>query len=377
VNKLEKIIFDLIDKKEKITFKEFMELSLYYPELGYYQKDNPFGTQGSFYTSVNASQSFGNTLATAYKNTIETLKLESNICEMGAGSGLLANDILNFSQKNFPDFYSKLTYHIIEKSTHLIERQKELLKPHLEKIKWTTFEDLKNFNGVFHSNELVDAFPVHRLIKIDDEIKEIYVINNNGKLDFFPDKLSTPKLQDYINKIGIKPVNKQMFEINLDAVDWIKSLGKKLQKGIIVTIDYGYPANQLYASFRMDGTVTCYFQHRQNNFFFQNIGYQDITAFVDFTALEKFGQEAGLEKVAFMQQWLFLVQSGILEEVKKAKTDLHKSSIKSLIMPEGGFGTTFHVLIQSKNLKIPNDFMYKKSAYETLSEMAKVFEGTL
>ncbi len=375
MNELEKIVFDKINEKGRITFKEYMETALYHPKLGYYQKDNPFGTQGSFYTSVNASESFGNTLASAYKNVIETLNLDKNICEMGAGSGLLANDILNFSKQNFPEFYSNLTYYIVERSEHLIERQRELLKPHEGKVKWISFEKLNDFNGVFHSNELVDAFPVHRLIKIDDEIKELYVINNEGKLDLFPDELSTIELQNYIEKMEIKPVNKQMFEINLDAVNWIKALGNKINKGIVVTIDYGYPAKQLYASFRMDGTVTCYFQHRQNNYFFQNIGFQDITAFVDFTALEEFGKENGLKKVAFMQQWLFLVQSGILNEVKKAKTDLHKSSIKSLIMPEGGFGTTFHVLIQSKNLKITNDFMYKKSAYETLSEMAKVFEN--
>jgi len=110
-NILEKIIIENVKDKGRITFAEFMDIALYYPELGYYQRENPFGTTGSFYTSVNASEKFGFSLARSILHCIKALSLESNICEMGAGSGMLANDVLNYYRKYEPEFYEKVTYY--------------------------------------------------------------------------------------------------------------------------------------------------------------------------------------------------------------------------------------------------------------------------
>ncbi|MGA1862882.1 SAM-dependent methyltransferase [Deferribacter thermophilus] len=372
MDELKKLIIDKV-KEYKITFAEFMDIALYHPVYGYYQKENPFGMQGSFYTSVDASESFGRSLAKGFKRAINELGLDPVLCEMGAGSGMLANDILNFYLNEEPEFYDKIKYIIIEKSNYLINRQKELLAQHKDKVSWIDFEKLNNFEGIFFSNELVDAFPVHRIININGELKELYVIYHDNKLQFYPDKFSTEELNDYINRLNIKLVDKQIADINLDATKWIKELGKKISKGVVVTIDYGFEAKQLYAPFRMDGTVTCYFKHTQNNDFFERIGYQDITAFVDFSALMEYGKESGLDVVKFEPQWLFLLQSGILDEIEKSKSDLHKARIRSLIIPEGGFGTNFHVLIQSKNIDIPDNFFYKKHSTELFSELSKIY----
>lgn len=373
-NRLEILVIEKIKEKGKITFSEFMEMALFYPSLGYYQKENPFGLTGSFYTSVNASEKFGFSLANAFKYCFDKIDLALNICEMGAGSGMLANDILNYFKNNEPDLYKKINYTIIEKSSYLIQQQKDLLKEHIDKVSWTAFEDFKGFNGIFFSNELVDAFPVHRIIKTDGKIKELYVIYHDNRLQFYPDKLSDPELEDFINKVKLKLVDKQIADINLESKKWIKSLGEKIDKGIIITIDYGFTSDKLYAPFRMDGTVTCYFKHTQNNDFFDRIGYQDITAFVDFTALIEYGKDAGLNFIKLTPQSLFLVQSGILEFIKNASTDLEKSSIKSLIVPEGGFGTNFHVLLQGKNIVIPSDFIFLKSPTETYMLLAEHYE---
>jgi SAM-dependent MidA family methyltransferase len=104
------------------------------------------------------------------------------------------------------------------------------------------------------------------------------------------------------------------------------------------------------------------------------VGDQDITAFVDFTSLQSYGHDAGLVPVSLTPQWLFLVQSGILSEIENAETDLQKASVKALIMPEGGFGTNFFVLIQGKNVTVPDDFPYRKGAKETLGILAKMNE---
>lgn len=372
--KIREVIREKIKKSEKVTFRDFMDIALYYPELGYYQKENPFGQQGSFYTSVNASESFGRSIARGIFKVVSQLNLELNLCEMGAGSGLLANDILNYFKENEPKFYDNLTYTIIEKSDYLINFQKEILKGHLNKVKWKSFEDFSNFNGVFFSNELVDAFPVHRVINIGGEIKELYVIEYEGKFTFYPDDLSTTDLSEYLKDLNIRLIDKQIADINLDSVRWIVELGNKINQGLVITIDYGFMADQLYAPFRMDGTVTCYFKHTQNNDFFERIGFQDITAFVDFSALKYYGEKSGLNYVNFIPQWTFLIASGIMDEFDNQNmTDLQRASLRSLIIPEGGFGTNFNVLIQSKGVNLSSDFLYKKSSFQLLNELAVRF----
>jgi len=371
-NSLQQYVENLVREKGQITFAEFMDIALYKEGQGYYQKQNPFGQQGSFYTSVNASESFGRTLAKSFVYMSGLLGLEHHFCEMGAGNGMLANDILNYIKNEEPAFYADLDYLIIEKSEYLIAMQKALIeKEHPGKAKWITFEELSGFNGVFYSNELVDAFPVHRVIRMDGEIKELYVKEIDGALRFYPDKLSTPALQDFLDTLNLKLVEAQIADINLDLKSWIEAMADKINKGVMLTIDYGFEAPMLYQSYRRDGTVTCYYNHTQNNDFFDRIGYQDITAFVDFTSLSLYGAEKGLIPMAFMPQWLYLVQSGILDEIDAAPTDLAKASIKSLIMPEGGFGTNFHAFIQGKGVDIPSDFIYSKSARDALESMAK------
>lgn len=373
-DKLYKIVLEKISEKGKITFAEFMDMALFYPSLGYYQKENPFGITGSFYTSVNSSEKFGFTLAKSFLYLFDNLKLNYKICEMGAGSGMLANDILNYLKNQHPEIYKNITYIIIEKSNYLIEQQRNLLYDHSGKIKWIDFENFSDFEGIFFSNELVDAFPIHRIIKINGEYRELYLIYHDGKIQFYPDEISDPKINEFIDKVGLKLIDKQIADINIYSGDWIKSLGSKIDKGIVITIDYGYTSDKLYSHFRMDGTVTCYFKHTQNNDFFERVGFQDITAFVDFTALKEYGKLGGLNYINLIPQSLFLVQTGILEFIIEASADLERSSIKSLIIPEGGFGTNFHVLIQGKNIAIPEAFIYKKNATETYIELAERYE---
>jgi len=374
-NSLQKYVEELIREKGQITFAEFMDIALYKEGEGYYQKENPFGQQGSFYTSVNASESFGRTLAKSFVYIIDECGLDKRFCEMGAGSGMLANDILNYLKNNEKAIYDELEYFIIEKSEYLINRQKELIeKEHAGKVCWIPFEELNNFNGVFYSNELVDAFPVHRVIRVKEGLKELYVRELDGKLQFVPDEFSSPMLQDFLDNINLKVTETQIVDINLDLVRWIEAMADKINKGVMVTIDYGFEAPALYQSYRRDGTVTCYYRHTQNNDFFDRIGYQDITAFVDFTSLSLYGAKKGLEPMAFMPQWLYLVQSGILDEVNACETDLQKSSVKSLIMPEGGFGTNFQMFMQGKGVDLPKNFKYTKPAKEALNEMAEFFK---
>ena len=338
MEQLKEIIIDRVKKCGRITFAEYMDMALYYPGLGYYEKPTPFGVVGSYYTSVNASSSFGRSVAKSFQYLFNELNIKPFIIEIGAGSGL-AKDILDYFESIDNRLYKSIKYYIIERSNYLVNEQKNILNDHRENIEWINLEDIEHFEGIVFSNELIDAFPVHRIIKIGQDIKEIYIIYYNNKLQFYPDRCSTDELIDYIEYFNIKLIDKQMIEINLNIKKWINDISRLLDRGIVLTIDYGDLSKNLYIPQRMDGTVTCYFKHTQNNDFFERIGYQDITAFVDFSSLIKYGRDYSIDYYAFLEQWQYLLLSDLVEEINQAKTDLERASIRSLILPKIGTET--------------------------------------
>jgi SAM-dependent MidA family methyltransferase len=369
MEKLKEIIIEKIKKYGRINFADFMEMALYYPGLGYYEKSNPFGVTGSYYTSVNASSSFGRSIAKSFLYFFNVLNIKPFILEVGAGSGYLAKDILDYFNSTSLDMYKKIKYYIAERSDYLISEQKKVLKEHNNKIEWKTLENLQNFEGIVFSNELIDAFPVHRIIKIGQDIKELFVIYYNDKLQFYPDTCSNNELVNYIKRFNINLIDGQMIDINLDVKNWIGQIANLLDKGILLTIDYGDLSKNLYVPQRMDGTVTCYFKHTQNNDFFERIGYQDITAFVNFSSLIEYGKDNLIDTFAFMEQWQYLLLNDIVDEINSAKTNLEKASIRSLILPKIGFGSNFRVLIQGKNVTIDDKFKYSRKPGDIFQEL--------
>ncbi len=215
--------------------------------------------------------------------------------------------------------------------------------------------------GCFFSNELVDAFPVHLVTKNEGELQEVYLTLEQGKLTETIHSLSQEKINQYFDLVGIDlsqpqyPSNYRT-EVNLNALDWLSTVNNSLKRGYILTIDYGYPAAKYYRPSRSQGTLQCHFQHRRHNNPYANLGYQDITAHVDFTALERQGELCGLKTLGFTQQGLFLMALGIgdrLNELSSGKFDVtqifqRRNALHQLIDPTG-LGN-FGVLIQGKNL---------------------------
>ena len=371
---LEKVIATIDSNLEKrITFAEYMHLCLYDAEYGYYNYKNlKIGQEGAdFFTSTSISSDFGELLAIQLQEFWQVLgKPESFfLLEMGAGEGTLALNILSFLSQHHPDFISNLEYIIIEKSTVLKAKQKKLLLNNLPshiKIKWSNLEDFadKSIVGCFFSNELVDALPVNLVTWQDKELKEIYLTNRNGNLEEVYDVLSTYKISNYFQHIDINfselyPENYRT-EVNLQALDWLQTVTNKLKKGFLLTIDYGYLADKYYHPQRFQGTLKCYYQHRHHDNPYVNLGRQDITSHVNFTALEKYGEFFGLTKVAYTQQALFLMNLGLgdrLNELSDSKMSLaemlsKRNQLHSLINPQG-LGN-FKILLQSKNLDLSN-----------------------
>ena len=283
---------------------------------------------------------------------------------MGAGNGELAQDIVRFFlNSNEQALIEAISYTIIEQSPALTKQQQELLKSTELSVTWKNMEDipLNSIEGCIFSNELVDAFPVHLITKQDNQLQEVYLTIKDDHLAETIGELSTEKLARYFDLVGIDLLQPQYSEgyrteVNLQALDWIKAIASKIKRGYLLTIDYGYSAECYYRPNRSQGTLQCYYQHRHHHNPYVNLGYQDLTAHVDFTALQRQGELANLETIGFTQQGLFLMALGLgdrLNELSSGKYDIseifkRRNALHQLIDPTGLGG--FNVLVQGKNL---------------------------
>ena len=355
----------------RITFAEFMALALYHPDYGYYSSGQvAIGAEGDFFTASSLGPDFGELLAEQLAEMWLILDYPKpfQVIEMGAGLGYLAIDILNYWQSNYPDLLQNVEYSIIEESPSLMATQQEKFQSWRKKginLSWKNWSDLANHSvtGVFFSNELIDAFPVHQVIWQDDQLQEVYVGENQGELIEIIAEISTPELLNYFEKVHIK-INESDYpdgyrtEVNLQALDWLNRIAQKLNKGYLLTIDYGYSAEKYYHPQRSQGTLQCYYQHRYHSDPFVNLGLQDITTHVNFTALENQGKSLGLETLGFTQQGLFLMSLGLgdrLVELSTGKFSVaeifkRRDALHQLIDPTG-LGK-FGVLLQGKGLSI-------------------------
>ncbi|WP_088891586.1 class I SAM-dependent methyltransferase [Leptolyngbya ohadii] len=365
---------------QRITFAEFMDLALYEPQHGYYARfQSKIGAQGDFATSPHLGSDFGELLAVQFAQMWETLDRPNpfTLVEMGAGQGLLAQDIVRHLHKNYYECFAALRYVIVEKSPAFVAEQKARLKSLIDswgEIQWQTWEDIPadSIVGCCFSNELVDAFPVHRVVITNGQLQEIYIaIGSEISADpalasdaNFVEVLgepSTPRLTEYFQHLGIDLAafpNHYRTEVNLAAIGWLHTVSDRLKQGYLLTIDYGYPAHRYYNPTRSTGTLQCYYRHAHHDNPYRAIGYQDITAHVNFTALEQHGTAAGLEAIGFTQQGLFLMALGLgdrLMALSQPDPDLNlqiilqrREALHGLMNPIG-LGN-FGVLIQSKGL---------------------------
>ena len=346
-----------------INFADFMAQALYHPQYGYYmaQRDR-IGKAGDFYTSSSVNALFGRLVARQLVQMAELLSAEIfQIVEQGAGEGHLALDILDALAEEAPELYARLTYTLVEVSQDNRQRQANCLNAHTDKILWCGENDWTITSGCFLSNELVDAFPVHVVEKHAGVLQEVFVTSQDAA--FVEEvRVSTDlRLAEYFAWLGCGPVEGNRAEVNLAAPDWMRQVGQRLERGFVLTIDYGYPAHELYAPHRRAGTLMCYHRHQADDNPYDRVGSKDITAHVDFTALQKAGCEVGLDTLSFSEQYRFLMGLGFVEELMRLEamaTDEKEAralrlTLKNLIMPDGGMGETFKVLVQGKNVGAP------------------------
>ena len=365
---LKDIIRQRVAQAGAITFREFMALALYHPHHGYYcSSRQKMGRQGDYLTSPEAHPIFGWLVGKQLGQMWDVIGRPEPfvIVEMGAGSGALARDILDWARRHAPEFFAALEYRLVEVSDELAARQRRTVQEadeRLGKASWLpSLEDVPEASvvGCFLSNELADAFPVHRVIVRGGQLQEVYVDWRDGRFEESLGPPSTPALAHYFKRLGLVPGEDCQAEVNLDALEWMKAVGRALDRGFVMTFDYGYPADRLYAPWRRQGTFLCFYRHNPSTDPYARLGHQDMTSHIDFTSLIEAGQDADLETVGLTSQAQFLDGLGIGGALPAAaQTELsleeyyaRRRALTELLDP-AGLGR-IQVLIQSKGVESP------------------------
>ncbi|MBF6599071.1 MAG: SAM-dependent methyltransferase [Dehalococcoidia bacterium] len=342
-----------------LTFRDFMEAALYDPRFGYYATHAEAMTRGGDYvTSPEVHPVFGALVA---KQLIELWRAlgapaRFDVVELGAGGGLLARDVIARIARE-RECAAALRYRIVERSGALVGRQRRTLDEigHAADVGWC--EDLpEGIEGCVLSNEFFDALPVHRVRRDGDRLREVYVAR---EADRFADALgepSTPALAAYFDALGVQPGDGCLAEVNIDAARWTERIAASLIRGGVLTFDYGYEAPDLYAPWRGDGTLLCFYRQSVSSDPYVRIGRQDITSSVDFTTLRATGERAGLLAAGETDQAEFLVRMGIgagLAAVAQERPQLEeyfarRNAVLDLIDP-GKLGRV-RVLLQTRGI---------------------------
>jgi SAM-dependent MidA family methyltransferase len=349
---LEQIIVQKIRETGPLSFRDFMEMALYYPGLGYYTSMGRIGANGDYYTSVTLTPAFGAMIGRQLEQMWEIMgKRPFTVVEFGGGGGMLCADILNYLRSN-QRLYNQLTYYIVEKRPATLRCLPACLD---EKVKWpASLEEIGPFEGCVLSNELVDNLPVHQVIMKED-LMEVLVDYRGEFIE-----LLTPAgkpLLNYFSELGV-PLEKDFrTEVGLDAIHWLGGVSRYLQRGYVCTIDYGYLAARMCQSRHRRGTLLCYSGHRIHEDPYKNIGRQDITTHVNFSALMHWGSKSGLTTCGFTSQAHFLLALGFAEYFHRisAEEDLEplvrlkkESVIRHRLLID--MGNRFNVLIQRKGV---------------------------
>ena len=347
---------DLIIQKIKyqgaIPFQEFMEMCLYHPGLGYYTSPaTKIGPTGDFYTSACLTPVFGSLIGKQLEEMWAILGKEPfTIVEFGAGTGALCADILLYL-KNNASLYEQLRYCIIEKSPVMqaIERS------HLpDKVSWhESIDELPEITGCILSNELVDTFAVHPVV-MEQQLMEVFVDYDTSFQEVL--RPASRELTHYLDELGVCLSPGYRTEINLEAVGWIQTLATALKRGYVMTIDYGFESADLYKPGRSQGTLRCYRNHTTNTSLYEQIGHQDITTYINFSALAHWGAKHGLTTCGLTDQSCFLLAMGLndsLEQAFSGETNIvqaarYVAQLRHTLLVD--MGTKFKVLIQQKGL---------------------------
>ncbi len=344
-----------------------MELALYCPDCGFYEKEKDnVGQHGDFFTSVSVGSLFGELLAFQFAHWLEREQNRAGtmrIVEAGAHDGKLAGDILHWLRDHCGENFGRIEYCIVEPSKKRCLWQRETLSEFERSVRWlpriTDLKTLRASPTIILSNELLDAMPFHRLAwdaKVHAWFEWGVALDGDrfvwSRLPDASHDVSrvTSHIPDFEELLEVLP-DGFIVETSRAAEAWWREAAEVLQNGKLLAIDYGLTTEEFFVPERSNGTARAYFRHHVSRELLANPGEQDITAHVNFTAIEKIGQRAGLKTEIFTSQEKFL--TGIAERMWKHREnfgdwDSHRTrQFQTLTHPEH-LGRPFRVLVQSR-----------------------------
>ena len=349
---------EISDVGGAIPFRRFMELALYHPEYGYYGSGRArVGKEGDFFTSVSVGRIYGRLLASVCREVWERLDRPEafTIVEQGANDGSMATDILGALAEAGDSFNQAVRLIIAEPFPVNRDRQKQKLAG-FTNVTWVpSLEELPTFTGIHLSNELLDAFPVDSVRWNGTAWDEECVSYHDGSLVWTTRPIQDPELHAEATKLPNHLTKGFRIEINRGIQTWLSTLHAKLNRGIILTVDYGQAGEDRYAPHRADGTLLAFKKHERFNDPLGEPGVRDITAQVDFTALARSSREVGFEILGYSDQHHFLIGAAepwlrslgdFTEKSDAAKSDLR--ALQALLNP-GSMGMQFKAIALGKD----------------------------
>lgn len=347
-----------IRREGPISFHDWMKAALYDPASGYYQRSDlqRWGREGDYRTSPERSELFAATFARYFAKLYDELEQPERwtIVECGAGDGRFAAVVLRTLANQFPVVFAATEYVINELSDDAKRRAEEQLIDFAGRLQFCADLPYVEF-GIYFSNELLDAFPVHRIVK-NDELLELYVsVSLNGDFEWTTGPLSTQRLAAFCNTYSLDLAPGQIVEINLEVEDWFAQVSDKLSNGFVITVDYGAEADELYDPvLRPQGTLRAFSRHGFVDDVLAQPGEIDITASVNWTQVKRVGEQLDLKMIDFVSQDKFLLRAGLLEEMQylitaagAAEKVALTTGAREMILP-GGMASSFQVVVQER-----------------------------
>ena len=372
---VEQEIRHLIQKHGRITFAQFMQTCLYSPNGGFYSSRGE-RISAHFGTSPTMHPVFGALLAWQLEQMWRILGQPGvfHVIEVGSGDGSLAWAITDAGRRMTPRFAQALRYvaadyrpaspqppvHVLdwpEESGACAPPAGQDAHPGIQRVKGEGLRGFRNVVGCILCNELIDNFPVHRFCIQDGRVKEVYVTLVDGKLAETLGEPSTPRIAERLASLGLSLPEGYRGEVNLAMADWVDQVAASLERGFVLTIDYGQPATDLYSPQNARGTLVCHYRHGVGDDPYRNIGEQDITCQVDFTSLKLLGEPRGLATVGYSTQSRFLANLGFYSFLEAqqpqgrstARTELSRIAMMTLVDPSE-YGD-FKVLAQARGIE--------------------------
>jgi SAM-dependent MidA family methyltransferase len=347
-----------IERDGPITFRDWMAAALYDAEEGYYRRERVrWGREGDYRTSPERSELFAATFARYFAQLYDQLGHPKTwtIFEAGAGAGGFAEVLLQTLEHQFPQVFVATSYLIDELGSHSRAAAAQGLKRFGDRVQFTKIADLDQFSGVVFSNELLDAFPIHRLIKREKQLREFYVgVKDDRTFEWVindPTPGLSERLENYLPTLVERMAEGQIFEVSPDIQEWLEQVNEKLHSGYIVSVDYGFLSEKSGPRETLRG----FRRHQFVEDLLANPGEHDVTASVDWSFVKSVGIQLGLRELSLERLDKFLLAAGVLDELellsKQAESDAERLRLsrmaREMIMPDG-MAASFQVLVQER-----------------------------